>query len=173
MPNKDIVIFQQCGGTGIKIVNNKDNIPNHSDMIVQKYIENPHLINGTKYDLRIYVLLTSVNPLHIYLFDEGHTRFATMPYDRKKLSNLFAHLTNYSLNKRHKNFVNRDMKMKQWHEYLDKNGIDKKLIWKTMQDIIIKAFLVGEKHLFACSHRKQYDHFEVCNLKEIKFLCLT
>jgi len=43
----------------------------------QRYIARPHLINDTKYDLRIYVLMTSINPLRIYLYDEGLVRFAS------------------------------------------------------------------------------------------------
>ena len=37
----------------------------------------PHLINDLKYDLRVYIVITSYNPLRIYIFDEGLVRFAT------------------------------------------------------------------------------------------------
>lgn len=66
------------------------------------------LINGLKFDLRIYVALTGVNPLRIYIYDEGLGRFATEQYDdtgsdceNKK----FQHLTNYSINKKNTEFV--------------------------------------------------------------------
>jgi len=57
------------------------------------------LINERKFDLRIYVVITSINPLRIYLYNEGIVRFATENYTKKKLHNLFIHLTNYSINK--------------------------------------------------------------------------
>jgi hypothetical protein len=50
------------------------------NMIASHYISNPLLIDGLKSDLRIYVALTSINPLRIYMYDEGLTRFATTPY---------------------------------------------------------------------------------------------
>ena len=46
-------------------------------MVAQTYIDNPFLIDNLKFDLRIYVLLYGINPLKIYLFDDGLARFAT------------------------------------------------------------------------------------------------
>lgn len=64
----------------------------------------PHLINGLKYDLRLYVFITSYEPLTIYLYDEGLVRFATSPYNTKDTKAKFAHLTNFSVNKKNSNY---------------------------------------------------------------------
>lgn len=67
---------------------------------MQEYIANPLLIDGFKFDLRIYVAITSINPLRIYVYEEGLARFATEPYDTDNLKNVYSHLTNYSINKK-------------------------------------------------------------------------
>lgn len=59
------------------MVHKWNQIPDNTPVIVQKYISNPFLINDTKFDLRLYVLVTSMNPLRIYLYDDGLVRFAS------------------------------------------------------------------------------------------------
>lgn len=73
---------------------------------MSEYI-NPHLIEGFKYDLRLYVLVTSYDPLKIHIYEEGLVRFATEKYnmDMTNLQNMFIHLTNYSINKDSEFFV--------------------------------------------------------------------
>ena len=57
--------------------------------------------------MRIYVIVTSFNPLRAYLCEEGLVRFATGKYSKstKSLKNRFVHLTNYSVNKNSDEFV--------------------------------------------------------------------
>ena len=43
-------------------------IKNRKEYLISEYISNPHLINNFKYDLRIYILVTSYDPLRIYFF---------------------------------------------------------------------------------------------------------
>jgi tubulin polyglutamylase TTLL4 len=45
--------------------------------LASKYVAHPHLINGFKYDLRVYVLVSSFDPLRVYVFNDGLVRFAT------------------------------------------------------------------------------------------------
>ena len=51
-------------------------------MIIQKYIENPLLIDGKKFDIRCYVYIVSAKPF-VVLFRHGYVRRSLEPYDRK------------------------------------------------------------------------------------------
>ena len=65
-------------GKGIKILTKDSPIPAcKKGFVISEYIPNPHLIEGLKYDLRVYVLVTSYDPLIIYMYDDGLARFAT------------------------------------------------------------------------------------------------
>lgn len=66
----------------------------------------PYLIDGLKFDIRLYVLVLSCDPMKIFMHREGLVRFATEKYekikingDRETLKNMYVHLTNYALNK--------------------------------------------------------------------------
>lgn len=49
--------------------------------------------------MRIYVAVSQMRPMKLYLFKEGLVRFSTERYDNSKLTNQFSHLTNSSINK--------------------------------------------------------------------------
>ncbi|BFG01848.1 probable tubulin polyglutamylase TTLL1 [Drosophila madeirensis] len=70
--------------------------------VISRYIDNPLLIGGKKFDLRLFVLVTTFNPLKAYLYNEGFCRFCTERYDHTDISNVFMHLTNVSIQKTNK-----------------------------------------------------------------------
>lgn len=76
--------------------------------MIQEYIQKPLLIDQKKFDLRLYVLVTSLSPLIVYINDEGLARFCTEDYQEvtnENASNTYMHLTNYSLNKENNKFI--------------------------------------------------------------------
>ncbi|CAG4955064.1 unnamed protein product [Parnassius apollo] len=73
-------------GTGIKVVSRWTQIPKKRPVVVQRYVTKPYLINGNKFDMRLYVLVTSMHPLRIYLYKDGLARFASGEYGLLKCS---------------------------------------------------------------------------------------
>ncbi|KAL5572343.1 hypothetical protein UlMin_021940 [Ulmus minor] len=64
--------------------------------ICQKYIENPALFDGKKFDLRYIVLVRSINPLEIFLSDVFWVRLANNPYSLEKHS-FFEYETHFTV----------------------------------------------------------------------------
>ena len=77
---------------------------NDSGLIVQKYIENPLIIDKRKFDIRQWVLVTSLNPLTIYMWKEPYLRFGAEDYIMDDLNNIYSHLTNNSIAKHSSQF---------------------------------------------------------------------
>lgn len=86
-------------GRGISLVNALSDVVYGEQVVIQEYIANPLLLDGYKFDLRLYVLVTSFNPLEAFFYEDGFVRLCTRPYEDADLSNLFVHLTNSSIQK--------------------------------------------------------------------------
>ena len=128
--------------------------------MVQRYVDKPYLIDNLKFDFRIYVLISGVNPLRIFIYEEGLARFATEPYEPPSLENLdyeCMHLTNYAINKFHEDFVfNKDedgddvghkRSLTATFTTLQENGVDIDQLWEEIKDLIVKTILAIEPHL--------------------------
>lgn len=66
-----------CQGRGIFLSKSIEDFTFGDHYVVQKYLKKPLLIDGLKFDLRVYVLVAGCDPLRIYIYKEGLARFAT------------------------------------------------------------------------------------------------
>jgi len=122
------------------------------DNIIQEYIENPLLISNKKFDIRQWVLITSIDPLEIHL-GEFFLRFSTYDYSIKK-TNKFIHLTNSAIQK--KSVKKSNIKNNMWDsdsfkKYLFEKKIPFHFIEKQIKNIIIETIKEFSKYII---HRK-------------------
>ena len=78
--------------------------PRDPTRVVQRYLQQPLLLEQRKFDIRLYWLLASIDPLRVLIYPEAKVRLAGAPYESADLDNRVAHLTNYSLQKSNPQF---------------------------------------------------------------------
>lgn len=117
--------------------------------VVQRYIDRPLLIHGHKVDFRVYVLVTCFQPLRAYIYDDLLARFSVEKYDLQNVDNIFAHLTNYSVNKNSTVFddykpgigVGCKWTGAQVRSYFAERGVDFKLLWGRVETLVCLTLL--------------------------------
>lgn len=136
-------------GNGISLTKSFANLNPYQRMICQTYIKKPLLFDGFKFDLRVYTLITSMDPLRIYVYNEGLVRCATQAYQEPSESNLnqkFMHLTNYSINKNSRTY-SRDCEtgskrtFSALNQMLKNMGHDVSVLWSSIDDLIVKTII--------------------------------
>ena len=139
------------------------NIKLHNRTVIQKYIENPLVIKGRKFDMRQWVLVTNFNPLTAYLFDTPYIRFGAEDFHLDDFKNIFSQLTGNSIAKHSEKFENSEIEgdmweIEQFREYLQKR--EGKDVWPEIQQKIKKIVIYA---LHCAKHKimKRKNAFEI------------
>ena len=141
-------------GRGIRMMTRPSDIKPEKDYVIQRYVGDPHLIDGYKYDLRVYVAVTCVDPLRVYVYREGLVRFATERYTDagEDLKRRCVHLTNYSVNVKTEAFAmgqgaEEDDVGHKWslsalrRHFEEKLGIGFGETWARIKDVVVKTMM--------------------------------
>jgi tubulin polyglutamylase TTLL6/13 len=152
-------------GRGIFLTRSLEEIP--EKCVVQRYLHKPYLLEGLKFDLRVYVLVAGCDPLRLFIHKEGLVRLATEPYVMPTSGNLgeiCMHLTNYAINKNNPkfefnqneqdDFTGHKRSLSTFFKHMEATGVDTKALWENMSDIILKTVCIVQPllaHLYRSS----------------------
>ncbi|XP_048484691.1 tubulin polyglutamylase TTLL13 isoform X2 [Plutella xylostella] len=149
--NKTFIIKPECGsqGRGIYLTKSLKDVKPTEKLICQVYVAKPYLVDGYKFDMRVYTLITSCDPLRIFVYNEGLVRFATSRYadpSANNTTNVFMHLTNYAVNKHSRTYVHDSeagskRKISTLNKILQSQGVNVEALWQSVDQVIVKTII--------------------------------
>lgn len=125
-------------GKGVRLIRDVATAPLGDSWMVQEYLHKSHTIRGHKYVLRLYVLIASIDPLRVYLYDQGFAKLASAPYDLDDLDNPYAHLTNPDINALNTGVETpvEFIDLEHYRRWLSEQGHDEKLLFERIRDLV-------------------------------------
>ncbi|KAA0164142.1 hypothetical protein FNF28_03955 [Cafeteria roenbergensis] len=157
--NENIWILKPVGlsrGRGISLVREITDVTYGSACVLQKYVGNSMLLDGYKFDLRVYVLVTSFSPLEAFVYEEGFARVSSVPYSREAASTYdkAMHLTNSSLQKhahdkgaavaaaaREGEGGGTKVSLGYLWRRLAASGVDSARCWRRVKEVLVKSLV--------------------------------
>lgn len=154
-----------CQGRGISLMQEWEHVEqsgalrNRESVVVQRYLQNPLLLDGFKFDLRVYLLVTSLDPPQIFIFSDGLVRLSTQSYEAPNAENLqkrCMHLTNYAVNKKSKQYeiseedgTGSKRHLTWFMDFIEKEHGSKtrNVLWKRMKLLCVKMILSVQPQL--------------------------
>ena len=128
---------------GIKVVTQYSDLPSIIDQhyVAQRYIKNPLLLYGRKFHMRLYLLVTSLQPLRALLHKEGLVLLASSNYTEKSFDDLSIHLTNAAVadRERKQSETNSMLLTDLWDLLKFKTNITR--MWDEIKNILAKVVL--------------------------------
>ncbi|XP_011764617.1 probable tubulin polyglutamylase TTLL9 isoform X2 [Macaca nemestrina] len=136
----------------------KDDIP-VENYVAQRYIENPYLIGGRKFDLRVYVLVMSYIPLRAWLYRDGFARFSNTRFTLNSIDDQYVHLTNVAVQKTSPDYHPKKgckWMLQRFRQYLaSKHGPEVvETLFRDIDNIFVKSLqsvqkvIISDKHCF-------------------------
>ena len=141
------------GGVGIRFIKNYKDIKKND--VISKYIENPYLLYGKKFHIRLYIVVTGYKPLKIYFYEEGQVMRSAFNYSFdyenfkfKKGEYLTNGHQNFGVKSYNKNISFDSEEGSEWslktlRNYFEKRGINfNEKIMSQIYDLSIKSILL-------------------------------
>ncbi|AJY49714.1 PqqD family peptide modification chaperone [Halomonas sp. KO116] len=146
-------------GQGVQVLRDPTTAPLAPNWLVQEYVANPHTIRGHKYVLRLYMLIASIDPLRVYLYDQGFAKLASALWSPDDIDNPFSQLTNPDINALNLDaeipveFIDLD----RYRHWLREQGHDDQALFSQLQDLATLTALSGVEAMRARSREDGAD----------------
>ena len=153
-----------CSGNGIMLTQNSFEFSKRSfSGVVQNYIT-PYLIDGYKFDFRLYIFVPTIDPFTVYLYREGIARFCTDKYEKPSefnLSDRFCHLSNTAVNIENKNARNTFMynasRILAQIRRTDPRG---KTLWAKIKHVVMLTMVAQYPHIVEKINMNESDYLD-------------
>ncbi|KAJ8720067.1 hypothetical protein PYW07_012110 [Mythimna separata] len=154
--NKNALFVQKSNAHRHVYIKNVSDIDVSSGKsFVQEYVQKPFLVDGHKFDIGVYVVITSVNPLRVYWY-KGDVLFRYCmekyyPFDPTDLDKYIVgddYMPTWEVPSLKHSYTTLGNTMKEAFDiYVRSKGKDPTTIWKEVQKAIAEVFLMKESFL--------------------------
>jgi hypothetical protein len=142
-------------GLGIKVLSDPTEAPKMKGILVQRYVYPPHLVSGLKFNFRLYVIVTDIEPLRLYVYDQAMLYFSGEKFEAKNTEALASHISNRGYTESPRFFpdaieweghpdaeeVDRSTRtLSAFMQYLEEEGHDAEQLWSEVKEVIFKSF---------------------------------
>ncbi|XP_062503753.1 probable tubulin polyglutamylase ttll-15 [Corticium candelabrum] len=137
-------------------------VPYDAGVFVQEFVSNPLLIDGRKFDIGIYTVITSIDPLRVYIYeDEFLLRFCSQPYHPLDVIEVTKYVVtdDYTPTWQIQSLVSLYNDYHYSHKqalftYMRKHGHDPDKVWTAVKESIREAIVSKEPDF-----KKSLQHF--------------
>jgi tubulin--tyrosine ligase len=127
--------------------------------IIQRYIADPFLFKGRKFDMRVWVLLT--HDYRMYICKQFVCRLSAVEYSLANLNDKYAHITNHCVQADHPDFNGNEVFTAEFDAYLQQQG--KSVAGDLFPQLasIVRCSLRSTQELMAVSPSLDYKCFQL------------
>uniref|UniRef100_UPI00398F514B probable tubulin polyglutamylase ttll-15 isoform X1 n=2 Tax=Pristiophorus japonicus TaxID=55135 RepID=UPI00398F514B len=156
---------------GIRIMSLQELDLNSRGTFMQEFITHPLLIDGRKFDIGVYTILTSIKPLRVYTYQEevmlrfcSHEYYPFDPTDVKKYVVADDYTPTWEMPSLQTAYNHMKFSHKQsLNFYLQKRGHHPEKLWSQIRNAIQELFLMKELQLIksASNYKSTRNFFEL------------
>ena len=153
-------------GRDIRLLEDAAEAPADSRWMVQAYLDRPHLMNERKYVLRLYVLVSAIEPLRVYLYEQGFAKLASCPYTLDDIDNPYIHLTNPDVNA-HNDAADSPVvfvDFERYRQWLREQGHDDAALFRRLREMVALTMIGAREPMMAATTRFGADPRGCCEL---------